>query len=251
MKVLTVARQEMPANEEARLTTRSTREGRRRRAIRSVCHGLVEKNSCVQVSCSCDVHRRCALGFCEDAIPRARTFGGVHQVICPNPALREEHQEVDLHPLLQQMRDLGRSVDTTEECEIRERVTAAEQRLLRRAHITPEMVDLSMSVTERDEEDHHGEWWGTIPQQQVQAPCGVCSRHLEDDQRVAFGGWLVHRRWAIESAAGADDRRDDGFGVAIRGGTGVSRRRTLRLTAIVPRIHMRYDRTTSEGAHQQ
>ena len=48
--VLTVARQEMPADEEARLTTRATREGMRRRAICSVCHGLVEETNCVQMS---------------------------------------------------------------------------------------------------------------------------------------------------------------------------------------------------------
>ena len=155
VEVLTVARQKMPADGEARLTTRAAREGRTRRAICSVCHGLVEETNCVQVSCSCDAHRCCALGFCEDAIARARTFGGVHLVACPNPALHEEHQEVDLHPLLQQIRALGRSVNTTEEHKIRARVTAAEQRLLRRAHITPEVVDLSRNLTERGEEDHH------------------------------------------------------------------------------------------------
>ena len=113
------------------------------------------------------------------------------------------------------------------------------------------MVDLSRNITERDEENHHGEWRGTIPQQQVRAPCGVCGRYLEDDQRFAFGGWLVHRRCAVESAAGADVEGDDRFGVAIQDGTGVSRWRTFRLTAIMPRIHMRYDRTTPDGAHQQ
>ena len=55
----------------------------------------------------------------------------------------------------------------------------------------------------------------------------------------------------IESAAGAGGRGDDRIEVAIRDGAGVSRRRTFRLTAIVPRIHMRYDRTTPDGAHQQ
>ena len=240
MGVLTVAWQEMPANGEARLTTRATRGGRRQRTICSVCHGLVGETNCVQVSCACDVHQRCALGFCEDAIPRAKTFGGVHLVTCPNPALHEAHQEVDLHPLY-----------TTEGYDIRARVTTDEQRLRRRDHITPEMVDLSRNLTERDDEDHHGEWRDTIPQQQVRAPCGVCGRHMEDDQRFDFGGWLVHRRCAVEGAAGADGRGDDRFGVAIRDGTGVSRRRTFRLTAIVPRMHMRYDRTTPNGAYQQ
>ena len=44
--------------------------------------------------CCCDVHRRCALGFVEDAILRARAneAGTVtHQVTCPNPALHEVH----------------------------------------------------------------------------------------------------------------------------------------------------------------
>ena len=177
LEVMTVAWQEMPAGGEARLTTRFTRGDRRRRTICSVCHGLVEETTRVQVSCSCDVHSRCALGFCEDAISRARSFGGVHLVTCPNPALHEEHQEADLHPLRQQIRALGRSVDTTEKHEIRRWVTAAQQRLLIRAHITPEMVDLSRRGTERDEEDHHGEWRGTIPQQQVRASCGVYGRH--------------------------------------------------------------------------
>ena len=93
VEVLTVARQEMPADGETRLTTRATRGDRRRRAICSVCHGLVEETNGVQVPCSCDVHHRCDLGFCKDAIPRDRTFGGVHLVTCPNPALHEEHQE--------------------------------------------------------------------------------------------------------------------------------------------------------------
>ena len=67
--VLTVARQEIPADGEARLTTRVQRRCRRRRAICSVFHGLVEETNCAQMSCSCDVHRRWAWGFCEDAIP--------------------------------------------------------------------------------------------------------------------------------------------------------------------------------------
>ena len=92
VEVSTVARQEMPADGEARLLARATRGNRRQRAICSVCHGLVEETICVQVFCLCDVHHRCALGFCEGAIPRARTFGGVHLVTYPSPALHEEHQ---------------------------------------------------------------------------------------------------------------------------------------------------------------
>lgn len=50
--------------------------------------GLVEETERVQTSCSCDVHRRCVLALCEDAILRARFVGGPHQVTHPNPALR-------------------------------------------------------------------------------------------------------------------------------------------------------------------
>ena len=159
---------------------------------------------------------------------------------------------MDLHPLFQKVRALGMSVDTTEEREIRHRVTAAEQRLLRGAHITPEMMDLLRSATRRDEEGHLGEWRGTIPQQQVQAPYEVCGRHLRDDQRFAFGGWFVLRRCTIESeAVVADDRGDDRLGVAIRGGIGVPRRGTFPLTAMEPNVHLRYNRSTPDGAHQQ
>ena len=37
----------------------------------------------------------------------------------------------------------------------------------------------------------------------------------------------------------------------MRNGTGVLRRGTSPLTAILPRIHMRCYRTTPDGAHQQ
>ena len=170
---------------------------------------------------------------------------------CPNPALHEEQQEVDLHPLFQQIRALGRSVDTAEDRATRDRVTAAELRLMGRVYMTPETVDSSRSATERGEEDIQGEWRGTTPQPQAQTPCGVCNRHMEDDQRFAFGGRLVHRRCATESVEGADGRGHDRFGVAIPGGTGVPLRRTCRLTAIVSRLHLRYDHTTAERAHQQ
>ena len=46
----------------------------------------------------------------------------------PNPAFHEVCQEVDLHPLLQQIRDLGGSVDTVEDSTVDARVTAKELR---------------------------------------------------------------------------------------------------------------------------
>ena len=60
---------------------------------------------------------------------------------------------MDLHLLLQQVRALGRSMDTAEERATRDRVAAAELRLKGRVQITPETVDLSRSATERGEED--------------------------------------------------------------------------------------------------
>ena len=78
--------------------------------ICSICHGLVEETAYVQVSCSCNVHRRCALRFVEDAIPRAMANGArtiTHQATCPNPTLHAVHQKVDLRLLLQQIRGLG------------------------------------------------------------------------------------------------------------------------------------------------
>ena len=157
---------------------------------------------------------------------------------------------MDLHPLLQQVLTLGRSADTPEERAIRSRVAAAELRLRSRTHLEPEWVDLSRSATERGE-DIQGEWHGTTPQPQEDTPCASCDRHMGDDERFAFSGWIVHRRCAVESAEGAASRGDDRFGVAIRGGTGPPRRRTFLLAEIVPRIHLRYDRSTDRGTHQQ
>ena len=173
LEALSVARHEMPAEGGGGEPRRTTRSETGRRAIRSICHGHIEETAHVLVSCSCDVRRRCALAYCEDVIPRATYVGGASQVTCPNPALHEEHHEGDIHPLLQQIRAFGRSADTTEKRVIRERVTAAELRLLRRAHTSPERVDLSRTATERGEKDLQGEWRGTTPQPQVQAPCGV------------------------------------------------------------------------------
>ena len=81
-------------------------------------HGLVEETAFVHVSCSCDVHRICIRGFVEDATPRGRAYGAdtiTHQVTCPSPALHAVHQEVELQPLLQQIRGLGRSTDRRRE----------------------------------------------------------------------------------------------------------------------------------------
>ena len=170
LEALSVAWHEMPSEGGGGAPTRTTRSERGRRAKCSIFQGLIEEIAHVQVSCSCDVHRRCALGFCDDVIPRARYVGGASQVTCLNPALHEEHHEVDIHPLLQQIRALGRSADRTEERVIRERATAAELRLLRRTHTSPKRVDSSRTATERGEEDLQGEWRGTNPQSQVQAP---------------------------------------------------------------------------------
>ena len=159
----------------------------------------------MQVSCSCDVHRRCPLGFCKDPIPRVRFVGGARQVTCPNPSLHKV-QEVDLHPHLQQISTLGRSADTPDERVITSRVAAAELRLRSRTHLEPEGVDLSRSATERGEEVLQGEWRGTIPQPHADTPCASCDRHMEDDERFAFSGWIVHRRCAVESAEGAASR---------------------------------------------
>ena len=71
---LTIALLEIPANGGVEAPTGTTRGEGRRRVVCSICHGLVEATACVQVSHSCEVHRPCALGYCEDTIPRARIF---------------------------------------------------------------------------------------------------------------------------------------------------------------------------------
>ena len=128
--------------------------------ICNACHGLVEDKGFLQISCSCEVHRRCTLGFVEDAILRARINGVrtiTYQVTCPNPALHEVHQEVDLHPLLQQIQDLGGPADTAEERAIDARVAVAELWSNRRSTTATETTYLSRSAAERGEEGIRGD----------------------------------------------------------------------------------------------
>ena len=160
--------------------------------IFSVWLGLVEEEAFVQVPCSCDVHRRCALGFVEDAMPRARVSVAstlTYQVTCLNPAPHEVHREVDLQSLLQQIRGVGRSAGTAEARAIRARVTAAELRLSRRSTTPIGTVDLSRSAAERREENIWGDWRRTIPQRaHMEAPCGAFAEHIIERQRFAFSG---------------------------------------------------------------
>ena len=176
-ETMIVARRHMPARGGRGSSTRATRDERGRRVICSICHGLVEETAFVRMPCSCDVRRRCALGFVEDAIPRSRANEArtiTHQVTCPNPALHEVQQDVDLHGLLQQIRGIGRSTDTAEERAIGARVTVAELRLNRRPTTPTGTIDLSRNATERGEEDIWGGWRGTAPQQaQVETPSGA------------------------------------------------------------------------------
>ena len=200
----------MPAGGGGGSSTRATSNGRGERVICSIFHGLVEERAFVQMSCSIEMHRRCALGFVEDAISRARINGVrtvTHQVTCPNPALHEVHQEVYLHSLLQQIQGLGgtdrhrggeRAIDA--------RVVAAELRLNRRSITETETIDLPRSVVERGEEDIHGDWRGTAPQlAQVEAPRGACGQQITDRNRFVFEGWLAHTECAVENVQGASD----------------------------------------------
>ena len=93
----------------------------------------------------------------------------------------------------------------------------------------------------------------------ARSPSNKCKRRvrsLASTWRMTRGslsaaGSSIGNVRAIESASGADDRENDRIGVLIRGGTGVPPRRTFRLTARAPRIHLRYSRTTPEGVQQQ
>ena len=147
---------------------------------------------------------------------------------------------MNLHPLLQQVHTIGRSANTPDERAIRSSVTAAELRLWSKTHLAPERMTCRAAPQRAKRGGYlFGEWRGTAPQPQANAPCGVCLRHMEDDERFVFSGWIVHRRYVVESAEGAADRGDDRFRVAIGGVTAPSRRRAFLPTEKVPMIHMR------------
>ena len=75
-EALTVARQEAPVEGGGGALTR-TRGADGRPTVLSICHVLVEETAGVRVFCSFDVDHCCAVGSWEDAITRARSFGGV------------------------------------------------------------------------------------------------------------------------------------------------------------------------------
>lgn len=69
-------------------------------------------------------------------------------------------ESTNLGPLFPQIRLLGLSATTTEERAIRNRVIAAERRLLGGTNTPPDKVKLSRSAAERGEEDIAGDWGG-------------------------------------------------------------------------------------------
>lgn len=144
----------------------------------------------MRVSCSYDVHRRCALVFTEDATPRAMANGAhtlAHQATCPNPGLHAVHQEVVLHTRLEQIRGLGGSVHTAQERATDVRVPVAELHISRRSTIPTGTIDLSRSATERGEENIDGGWRGSTPQQpQMETPCGFCGAKIYRPSEVRF-----------------------------------------------------------------
>ena len=120
-------------------------------------------------------------------------------------------------------------------------------RLRIRTHVAPDRVDLSRSATERNEEDRFGKWRGAAPQTQAGAPCGVCDRHMGDDERCVFSGWIVRRRCAVKKQRGQPTEETIGSGWPLQ----LLLTRVFLHTEIVPRIHMRYDRAIGRGARQQ
>ena len=120
-------------------------------------------------------------------------------------------------------------------------------RLRIRTHVAPDRVDLSRSATERNEEDRFGKWRGAAPQTQAGAPCGVCDRHMGDDERCVFSGWIVRRRCAVKKQRGQPTEETIGSGWPLQ----LLLTRVFLHTEIVPRIHMRYDRASDRGAPQQ
>ena len=55
----------------------------------------------------------------------------------------------------------------------------------------------------------------------------------------------------VKNVQGASERGDDRFGVAIREGNRPPRRKTFRLTEIIPRIQQRFDGAAEWGAHRR
>ena len=171
---------------------------------------------------------------------------------CPILALYAMHQELDLHPLLQQIRGLGGSADMVRERAIDDRVTAAELRLSRRSTTPTGTADSSRSATERGEEDIDGEWRWHDPSATTSASAvrGLWGARYRPSE-ACFLRLARSQECVAENTRGASDRGDDRFGVAIREETRPLRRRTFRLKERMPRIHQPNDGVTEWRAHRR
>lgn len=101
----------------------------------------------MHVSCSCDLHHHCDIGYVEDAFPRAR-LNGSRWVACPNQIWHDGGQGVDVRPFLQQVRSLGRSTSATDESAMRDRIVNADHLLQNATSKPPETMDFSRCATE-------------------------------------------------------------------------------------------------------
>lgn len=168
----------------------------------------------MRVPCSCDVKRRYALGFAEDASAQAMS-SGARQVTRPNRALHTVHRYVNLRPLAQHIRSLGKSVNTTEERAIRDEATAAEHRLLNRTHASPKTVDLSRGATERGAENIAEDWRARpLNNHKCRHRAGSMS-HMGYSKRFTFSGRLAHPRCAMKSATDLGWSLEEGLGRPI------------------------------------
>ena len=187
-----------------------------------------------------EVHRRCSLGFVEDAMPRDIPNGAgarARQVICPNTAPHAMDQELGLHLLLERNCGPGRSAETMKGQEYGWRSYATH--LLEFHHSSGTGWFLTECSRERRRRPDcvEGTAWHE-PSKTINASAvrGLRGDIKMDRRRCAVSGWLAHNVDVLGDSGKGGDR----FGVAIGKGTGPDCRTLLRLTEILPRIHLWY-----------
>ena len=78
-----------------------------------------------------------------------------------------------------------------------------------------------------------------------------CGEQIIDRHRFAFAGWIVHTECAVDTVQGASGSGGDRLEMTIRGRNEPPRRRTFRLTEILPRLPQRVDGATDWGIHRR
>ena len=169
----------------------------------------------------------------------------------PKPRLTLRRQHNTLGSPVGQIRITFDPSSLADRCMMTGRVLQA-QRLVRAVTTANKVIDLARAATTRGEAEEDKDWRGvSAPPQKIRAPCRVCGENMKIRDRLAFSGWAVLLRSALNTAEGAVDEGEDWFRIALTGETELLRWGAVHLVDFLPRLHMRIYGAANGGGGQQ